>query len=116
MATAWQAMRLGAVLFIVPFMFVYSPALLMMGSWPQILLAAASAGLGVFCLAAGLQGWLRRRATMVDRVLLIGAGFLLVIPRPAANLVGVILLAATAGLQSMRRSPEIVSAPTASVG
>ena len=32
MATAWQAMRLGAVLFIVPFMFVYSPELLMIGS------------------------------------------------------------------------------------
>ena len=40
MATAWQAMRLGAVLFIVPFMFVYQPALLMIGPWSQILLAA----------------------------------------------------------------------------
>jgi TRAP-type uncharacterized transport system fused permease subunit len=116
MATAWQAMRLGAVLFIVPFMFVYSPALLMMGSWLQILLAVASAGLGVFCLAAGLQGWLRRRATITDRALLIGAGLLLVIPRTLANLGGVILLAATVGLQSMRRHPEIVPAPTASLG
>jgi len=116
MATAWQAMRLGAVLFIVPFMFVYSPALIMMGSWSEILLAAASAGLGVFCLAAGLQGWLRRRATIADRALLIGAGFLLVIPRPLANLVGVMLLLATVGLQSARRQPEIVSAPTASLG
>ena len=115
MATAWQAMRLGAVLFIVPFMFVYSPALLMMGSWFQIALAVASAGLGVFCLAAGLQGWLRRRATITDRALLIGAGLLLVIPQPLANLGGVILLLATLGLQSVR-NPEIVSAPTGSLG
>ena len=43
MATAWQAMRLGAVLFIVPFMFVYSPALLMIGSWAEIVLRTASA-------------------------------------------------------------------------
>ena len=71
MATAWQAMRLGAVLFIVPFMFVYQPALLMIGSWSQILLSAGTAALGVVCLAAGLQGWLRRRATLVDRLLLL---------------------------------------------
>jgi TRAP transporter 4TM/12TM fusion protein len=116
MATAWQAMRLGAVLFIVPFMFVNSPALLMMGSWPQIVLAVASAGLGVFCLAAGLQGWLRCRATIADRALLIGAGALLVMPRPVANLAGVILLAATLGLQSLRPRPEVVSASPASLG
>lgn len=115
MATAWQAMRLGAVLFIVPFMFVYSPALLMMGSWPQILLAVASAGLGVFCLAAGLQGWLRSRATALDRALLLAAGFCFVVPRPAANLAGLVLLAATYGLQSLRRAPGTATAPTTSL-
>ena len=115
MATAWQAMRLGAVLFIVPFMFVYQPALLMIGPWPQILLSAGTAALGVICLAAGLQGWLRTRATAVERALLIGAGFLLVIPQPLANLGCVILLLATLGLQSVR-NPEIVSAPTGSLG
>jgi TRAP-type uncharacterized transport system fused permease subunit len=115
MATAWQAMRLGAVLFIVPFMFVYSPALLMIGPWPQILLAALTAGLGVFCLAAGLQGWLRSRATIADRALLIGAGFLLVVPRATANVTGVVLLAAVYGLQSLRRTSEIAPAPAASL-
>jgi TRAP transporter 4TM/12TM fusion protein len=115
MATAWQAMRLGAVLFIVPFMFVYSPALLMIGPWSQILLAVASAALGVVCLAAGLQGWLRCRATVIDRALLLGAAFLFVVPRPTANLAGLVLLAATYGLQSLRRAPEVASAPAASL-
>jgi TRAP transporter 4TM/12TM fusion protein len=115
MATAWQAMRLGAVLFIVPFMFVYSPALLMLGSWPEILFAFARAGLGIFCLAAGLQGWLRRRATALERALLIAAGILLVVPNLMADAGGLLLLALAWGLQSVRRASEIAPAPAPSL-
>jgi TRAP transporter 4TM/12TM fusion protein len=115
MATAWQAMRLGAVLFIVPFMFVYSPELLMMGSWPEILFAFARAGLGIFCLAAGLQGWLRCRATGLDRTLLLAAGVLFVVPNLMADLGGLILLGLAWSLQSLRRAPEIAPAPAASL-
>jgi TRAP transporter 4TM/12TM fusion protein len=115
MATAWQAMRLGTVLFIVPFMFVYSPELLMIGSWPEILFAFARAGLGVFCLAAGLQGWLRRRATALERALLITAGILLVVPNLMADAGGLLLLALVWGLQSVRRASEIAPAPAASL-
>ncbi|HEX9747595.1 MAG TPA: TRAP transporter permease [Methylomirabilota bacterium] len=115
MATAWQAMRLGAVLFIVPFMFVYSPELLMLGSWPEILFAFARAALGVFCLAAGLQGWLRRRATALERALLVTAGILLVVPNLMADAGGLLLLALAWSLQSVRRASEIVPAPAPSL-
>jgi TRAP transporter 4TM/12TM fusion protein len=115
MATAWQAMRLGAVLFIVPFMFVYSPELLMMGAWSDIALAFGRAALGVFCLAAGLQGWLRIRATITDRALLIVAAGLLIVPSLLADLAGVALLALAYFLQSMRRAPGIARAPAASL-
>ena len=115
MATAWQAMRLGAVLFIVPFMFVYSPELLMIGSWPEIGLAVTRAGIGIFCLAAGLQGWLRCRATVLDRALLVTAGFLFVVPNLVAGAGGLVLLALTWGLQSLRRASEIAPAPAASL-
>jgi TRAP-type uncharacterized transport system fused permease subunit len=115
MATAWQAMRLGAVLFIVPFMFVYQPALLMIGSWPEILFAGGTAALGVVCLAAGLQGWLRTRATPVDRIVLFAAGFLFVAPWLLADLIALALLALTWGLQGLRRAPEIAPAPVASL-
>ncbi|HET9855402.1 MAG TPA: TRAP transporter permease [Methylomirabilota bacterium] len=115
MATAWQAMRLGAVLFIVPFMFVYSPELLMLGSWPEILFAFVRAGLGIFCLAAGLQGWLRCRATALDRTVLLAAGILFVVPNLVADLGGLLLLGLAWGLQSLRRAPEIARAPAASL-
>jgi TRAP transporter 4TM/12TM fusion protein len=115
MATAWQAMRLGAVLFIVPFMFVYSPELLLIGSWPEILLASGRAVVGIFCLAAGLQGWLRCRATPLDRTLLIAAGILFVVPNFIADLGGAILLGLTWGLQTLRRGGEVAPAPAASL-
>jgi TRAP transporter 4TM/12TM fusion protein len=115
MATAWQAMRLGAVLFIVPFMFVYSPELLLIGSWPEILLASGRAVVGIFCLAAGLQGWLRCRASPLDRALLIAAGILFVVPNFIADLGGAILLGLTWGLQTLRRSGEVAPAPAASL-
>ncbi|MBM4439700.1 MAG: TRAP transporter permease [Candidatus Rokubacteria bacterium] len=115
MATAWQAMRLGAVLYIVPFMFVYSPALLMMGSATEIVLAVIPAAAGVFCLAAALQGWLRTRATLFERVLLGSAAVLFIVPSLVADGVAVALVAAAYGLQWMRRSPGIAPAPAPSL-
>jgi TRAP transporter 4TM/12TM fusion protein len=116
MATAWQAMRLGAVLFIVPFMFVYQPALLMLGSWPEIVLAGGTAALGVVCLAAGLQGWLRCRATLVERLILFAAGFLFVSPWLVADVTALTLLLVTYVLQGFRPAPqEIAPAPAASL-
>ena len=115
MATAWQAMRLGAVLFIVPFMFVYQPALLMIGPWPQILLAGGTASLGVVCLAAGLHGWFRCRATLLERLMLLAGGFLFVTPWLLADTVALALLAMTYVVQGLRRAPEIAPAPAASL-
>ena len=110
MATAWQAMRLGAVLYIVPFMFVYSPALLMIGSVTDILVATLTAAVGVICLAAGLQGWLRRAATPVERVLLLGAALALISPGLYTDLTGGALLAIVLFLQNARGKREAAHA------
>ena len=115
MATAWQAMRLGAVLFIVPFMFVYSPELLMMGSWTVIVPSFARAAIGVFCLAAGLQGWLRVRASPLERAMLIAAGGLLVAPNAMADVAGLVLFGLVWTMQTMRRAAGVASAPAASL-
>lgn len=52
----WQAMALGLVAFIVPYMFVSTPGLLMQDVWYTILLNFATAAVGVFMLACGIQG------------------------------------------------------------
>jgi TRAP-type uncharacterized transport system fused permease subunit len=82
----------------------------MIGSWPEILLASGTAAVGVVCLAGGLQGWLRTRATVPDRALLLVAGALLVVPWLAADVAGLALMATTYVLQTLRRAPGVASA------
>jgi len=106
MATAWKAMRLGIVLYIVPFMFVSSPALLMVGSVPEIVLATLTAGVGIFCLAAALQGWLLRQAMPIERLILGGAAFALIVPGLYTDLAGLGLLGLALTLQTVRGRRE----------
>jgi TRAP-type uncharacterized transport system fused permease subunit len=87
----------------------------MIGSWPQILLAGGTAALGVVCLAAALQGWLLKRVTLVDRVMLLAAGLLFVNPRLLGDLIALVLLGGVLGLQTLRRPPEMAPAPAASL-
>ncbi|NBB83011.1 MAG: TRAP transporter fused permease subunit, partial [Alphaproteobacteria bacterium] len=57
METSVASFKIGIAAFIVPFMFFYNAALLMDGSWLEILRAGATATLGVFLLSSGVQGW-----------------------------------------------------------
>jgi len=92
----WAAMRVGAAGYIVPFMFVYEPALLMIGPWYVTALALASAVLGVIALAASLHGYLLAALSMWQRVALFIAAILLIAPEVISSIVGLILLPAVA--------------------
>jgi TRAP transporter 4TM/12TM fusion protein len=78
--SGWAAMKIGTAGFIIPFMFVYEPALLMIGTWPQVIQAFVTACLGITFLAAGLHGYLLGPANMLQRALLMLACFFLVNP------------------------------------
>jgi TRAP transporter 4TM/12TM fusion protein len=85
--------------FVVPFMFTIHPdgvGLLLKGSLTNILLTNLTALIGVGALAAGMSGWLVRKTTWVERPILLAAGFILVYPSPAADILGVGLVAAVA--------------------
>jgi TRAP transporter 4TM/12TM fusion protein len=113
-AAGWQAVRVGAAGFIVPFMFVYEPALLMINGWAQIhvsLLAFASATIGCMCLAAGLHGYLAAPARPWERVVLVAAALLLIAPELVSSLIGLALLAAVITAQLPRR--RAAAAPAA---
>ncbi|MBD1222418.1 TRAP transporter permease [Virgibacillus halodenitrificans] len=84
-----EAVRLGLVGFIVPFLFVFEPSLLLNGSAGEILTSVLSALLGVVMLAAGLIGWLIRKASMLERLLLIAIGFFMMYPGVISDLVGI---------------------------
>jgi TRAP transporter 4TM/12TM fusion protein len=58
MKTGWTAMRLGAVLFIIPFFFIIEPALVLQGSISKIIYSCGTAFFGVWLLASSLEGYL----------------------------------------------------------
>ena len=57
METSVASFKIGIAAFIVPFMFFYNSAILMDGTWPEVIRAGVTATIGVFLLSAGVQGW-----------------------------------------------------------
>ncbi|HIX61920.1 MAG TPA: TRAP transporter fused permease subunit [Candidatus Halomonas stercoripullorum] len=78
MGTSVASFKIGLAAFIVPFMFFYSPALLMEGSGWQILRVAVTASIGIFMLSAAVQAWFFGPAKLLMRIgLTLGALFLI---------------------------------------
>ncbi|MBI2361670.1 MAG: TRAP transporter permease [Deltaproteobacteria bacterium] len=80
MRTGLEATRLGIVAYVVPFLFVFSPALLLKGSAVDVLLAAVTAMVGTVLLAVALTGYLFRQIATLKRALLGLAGLGLLFP------------------------------------
>lgn len=74
MRTALESCRLGWVAYIVPFLFVYSPALLMLGGTGEIIAAAVTGLAGICLISAAAIGYSLRRIGPVVRILYAFAG------------------------------------------
>ncbi len=83
-----EALRLGATGYIIPFMFVFGPALLMIGSPGAILGVATTATIGVICLSAGLAGYAFGTLAAWRRLLFVGAAFALINPMLMTDIIG----------------------------
>lgn len=88
MRTAWMACRLGLVVYILPYMFVYNKALLMKGDLREIMASALTALVGVYALACGIQGYMFRPAKIYERLLFFTAAFALIWPGWKSDLLG----------------------------
>jgi len=104
METSWAAVKLGLTGYIIPFMFVFSPALLLIGDPLTVTLAAVTALVGVVCLAGGLHEYfLLGVARSWQRVLLIVAALVLIKPGLTTDLIGLAIIAVV--LVSQRMQP-----------
>ena len=112
--TTLQSWKYTVPAFLLPFMFVLGPdgqGLLLMGStkalaataWWPIVQVTLTAALGIAALAVGFQGWGLRKTTLLERAMLIVAGFALVYPGRTANLVGLSLVVVAFALQRWHR-------------
>jgi TRAP transporter 4TM/12TM fusion protein len=116
-ANMWNAglaaVRAAAPAYIVPFMFVYEPALLFIVDegqhWYHALWPIATAMIGVIALSGGLFGWLFGYANMAQRVLLVGGALSLIKPGGMTDLVGFGILATVVLWQLLlrRQPPEV---------
>jgi TRAP transporter 4TM/12TM fusion protein len=90
--TAWTAMVLALAGFLVPFMFVYGPPLLLVGSPGEVLLVVGTGVVGVTALAASAMGYLRDELAIWERVLLGAAAGALIFPDLATDGVGLLIV------------------------
>ena len=92
MRTAFTACRLALVIFIIPYMFVYNNALLLIGSVSEILLVCVTAFFGVMALAFAAQNYLAGRLPIHLRLLLFIGGGCLIYPGWMTDLIGMVIM------------------------
>jgi TRAP transporter 4TM/12TM fusion protein len=112
MASSWAAVKLGLTGYIIPFMFVFAPSLLLIGEPARVVLAVVTAIIGVVCLAGSLHQYFLLGATRSwERVLLFVAALVLIKPGWASDLLGLALIALTLASQRWIARPEPAGEP-----
>ncbi len=101
--TGVSAFQLGIAGFIIPFMFIYAPELLLIGSAWKILTTFLTATLGIVCLAAGVQRCMIVRTKWYEVIMLLSIAFLMIKPGLVTDAVGLILFIIVFGLQWLRK-------------
>ena len=95
MKTGVNATKLAIAAFIVPYIFAYSPALLFenVSGWWEVTQICISALLGIFGIAAALNGHLYKKVPWYFRLLLVAGGLGMMIPGTLTDVVGLALVA-----------------------
>jgi TRAP-type uncharacterized transport system fused permease subunit len=108
-STGFAAMKLGAAVYLVPFVIAYSPSLLLIGDGFDILQALATAMVGIVALAACVQGYLLRPMGIPERLLAGAAAVALLAGGWRSDLAGVGLLAVVVLVQVLRRRTSLAA-------
>jgi TRAP-type uncharacterized transport system fused permease subunit len=114
--TTMQAWKYTMPAFVVPFFFVLDPmgagVLLQLpkgGSWLEVAWLVTLGFVAIAALAAGLQGWIVRKTTLLERILLIVGGLLVISPANSLDLIGVGLVAAAVLFQVVRNKVPAIA-------
>ena len=103
MKTGVTAVKLAVAAFLIPFVFVLEPSLLLQGTLLELVPALATLVLGMMAIAAGLAGYFFGRTTGPERTLLLVGGVLMVYPMVVVSVVGLVLAGVAVMLQLLRR-------------
>ncbi len=100
MKTGFESVRIALVAYIVPFLFVYEPALVAIGPAWEITLAVITALIGIAFFASGVQGYLLRKLKWIERIPLITGAFLMIVPGWETDIIGIALGGLAISLQT----------------
>lgn len=87
------ATRLAITAFIIPYMFVLNPTMLLINaSFVQIILFAVTSMIGMFAIAGGLEGYMKTKLPVWQRIVAVGAGLMMIDPKIVTDLLGIVLI------------------------
>lgn len=102
--TGVQASKLAIAAFIVPYIFVLSPVMLMIDTTvPKVLMIIATSTIGMLGLAAAVSGYFLTHASWWERIIFFVGGLLLVDPNVTTDIVGLVLLTAAFVIQKIKK-------------
>ncbi|MFC7365367.1 MULTISPECIES: TRAP transporter permease [Bhargavaea] len=105
--TGINASKLAIAAFIIPYMFVYNPAMLMVdASVLEIAWVTLTALTGMYALSAGLVGYWYKKLNWIERIITLAAGALLIIPEGMTDVFGFILFVVMLAIQYMTRNKD----------
>ena len=91
MKTGLKGFTFAMVGFLVPFVFVYNPPLLLKGTWTEIIIATIQLALGTYFLAVMVAGFYKKTLNTVERVALFAAALCLIAPEMISSVIGAVL-------------------------
>jgi len=89
---SFESFKLGIIGFIMPFLFVYAPEVLLIGSVPGIIFAAISSLAGVYAIAMAFQGWNRKTIHPAIRIMLFIGGLMMFVSDIRNVLIGLAII------------------------
>ena len=107
MKVAFQAMKLGGAIYILPFVFVLNPALILIGSFSEVVWVILTAGIGLVFLGAFFEGylWSIGSITWLTRIIVGVLALMLIIPESIMSLFGLAgIIAIIIALKFMTKS------------
>ena len=110
--TGFVSLKLAAAGILVPYVFVYSPALLILdSSFTDIATVTVTTTIGIILLGVSLEGWMLRKLSMPFRVLAFATAIMLVVPETVTDIIGVVLFFALWALQVYQKRKHGPSEP-----
>lgn len=120
MRTGFTALKLAAAGFLIPYLFVYNPAMLMidttnaavntkefpMAPLPEIIMITVTAVIGIIALSAAIEGYFRTNMNLVFRIILGVGALMMIIPETFTDIAGVIIVIAILGLNYIASRKE----------